>query len=388
MHIGLDGYPLISPKTGVGHYTFELAKELARLAPGNTFDLIAPAEFPVEVAEQVRDVPNLRTVTIKTNVVTRRWRSIGLSRYLLNASLDLFHGTNYEVPLSNRSRTVLTVHDLSIFTHPETHEPRIVRRARRRLPIMVRAAAQIVTPTEGVKREVVGRFKIDPASVAVTPEAPRQTFRPIETGETIEVRRRLKIDDDFILFVGTIEPRKNLATLVRAFAELIRSTTHRPQLVIAGPKGWQTAEFDRAVAEAKLGDRLRTIGYAGDDDLRALYSSCRAFVYPSLYEGFGLPLLEAMACGAPVIASRIDAHQEILGPHAILVDPADESALAHAINRLLDNADERARLSQAGLAHAARYSWEKTARLTLDVYERLNESLKKTKFGFGTSRAP
>ena len=371
MRIGLDGYPLVWPKTGVAHYTFELALELARLAPEHSFDLIAPAAYPPELLEQIEQIPNLRAVSVKTNLITRRWWAIGLPGYVRRAGLDLFHGTNYEVPLRNRERNVLTVHDLSVFSYPETHDKRIAQRARRRLPIMLRAAARIITPSEAVKHELIERFQIDSETIAVTAEAPRKTFQPMPAGEMLAVKQRLDIADDFILFVGTIEPRKNLLTLVRAFAELLRDNAHRPQLVIAGPKGWLTAEFDRAVAEANFGDRLRLIGYVGDDDLRALYSSCIAFVSPSLYEGFGLPPLEAMACGAPVIASRIAAHVETLGANALLVEPADEHALAKAIATLLENPDERGRLSRSGLEHAEDFSWEKTAKLTFEVYEKM-----------------
>lgn len=371
MRIGLDGYPLVWPKTGVAHYTFELARELARLAPEHSFDLIAPAAYPPEVLEQIEQIQNLRAVSVKTNLITRRWWAIGLPAYVRRAGLDLFHGTNYEVPLRNRERNVLTIHDLSVFSYRETHDRRIATRGRRRLPIMLHSAARVITPTEAVKRELVERFQINPDMVAVTPEAPRKTFQPMPPRETLEVKRRLGIADDFILFVGTIEPRKNLPTLMRAFAELPRDTVHQPQLVIAGPKGWLTAEFDRAVAEANFGDRLRMIGYVGDDDLRALYSSCTAFVSPSLYEGFGLPPLEAMACGAPVIASRIAAHVETLGAHAHLVEPTDQRALARVIATLLENPNERARQSRSGLEHASRFSWEATAKLTLRVYDEL-----------------
>ncbi|HEX6188706.1 MAG TPA: glycosyltransferase family 1 protein [Pyrinomonadaceae bacterium] len=367
----MDGYPLVWPKTGVGHYTFELVMELARLAPRHAFELIAPASFPAEVLEQLSSYPNLRAVSVKTNLITGRWWAVGLPYYVRRAGLDLFHGTNYEVPLRNRERNVVTVHDLSIFSHAATHDRRMATRGRRRLRIMLRSAARIITPTEAIKRELIDTFKLDSKIVTVTPEAPRKAFRPMPAGQTAEVRQRLGIAGDFILCVGTIEPRKNLVTLVRAFAQLLRNTEHRPQLIVAGPKGWLTAEFDRAVAEADFGDRLRLIGYVGDEDLRALYSSCKAFVYPSLYEGFGLPPLEAMACGAPVIASRIAAHVETLGADAHLVDPADERALAQVLATLLENENERARLSRSGLERAAQFSWKKTAKLTLKIYEGL-----------------
>jgi glycosyltransferase involved in cell wall biosynthesis len=378
MRIGLDGFPLAWAKTGVGHYTLELARALSRLAPTDEFQLISPARFTDSVAADLASIPNLHTVNLRTNSITRRWWGIGLPRYVRRAALDLFHGTNYEVPLWNRERSVVTVHDLSVFLHPDKHEQRIARRARRRLPIMLRSSAMIITPTEAVKREVCEQFKIDSQRVAVTPEAPRKSFQPMPLSDCAQTLRRLGIEDNFILFVGTIEPRKNLFRLVRAFDEVLRHTPHRPQLVIAGGEGWLTNELHGVIERSNAGDRLRLTGYVDDQDLRALYSSCKVFVYPSLYEGFGLPPLEAMACGAPVIAGRIPAAVEVLKDNACLVDPLDETVLAKAISDMLENDNERQRLSSTGLQHAAKFSWEETARLTLAVYAQVMRKREKS----------
>lgn len=374
MRTGLDGFPLSFPKTGVGHYTLELARALAAASPQHEFQFISPLPFAAAIAAELETVPNLTAVNPQTNSITRRWWGVGLPRYLKRHPVDIFHGTNYEVPLWNRKRTVLTVHDLSIFTHRQTHEPTIARRARRRLPIMVRSAAAIITPTQAVKRELSERFKIDPDRITVTPEAPRTNFHPLAAAEAESVRKRLDVEDEFILAVGTIEPRKNLLTLARAFNQILKTTNQRPQLVIAGGEGWLSEDLHRFLREAEFGDRLRMTGYLDDEDLRALYSSCKVFVYPSLCEGFGLPPLEAMACGAPVIAGRIPALVETLGNQARLVDPLDEFELATAIVELLN--DERARqdYSSAGLNHAAKFSWTETARRTLQVYERVLRS--------------
>ena len=187
--------------------------------------------------------------------------------------------------------------------------------------------------------------------------------------QAIEATRRLGIEDDFLLFVGTIEPRKNLLTLIRAFADVLKATSLRPQLVIAGQEGWLTDELFAYVKELDFGDRLRWTGYVSDEDLCALYSSCRAFIYPSIYEGFGMPPLEAMACGAPVISSRIPSITEVLGTAARLVVPTDVHALSESIIELWNNPDERQRLSKAGQTRSAEFSWERTARLTRDVYD-------------------
>lgn len=369
MRIGLDGQPLTKPRTGVGHYTFELARALATRRPEDSFELVAPDSFPASIIRETATTPNLRAVSVKANVLTRRWSSIGLPRYIRQAAFDLFHGTNYQLPLINAKRNVLTVHDLSFLTYPETHDPRLARRARLRLPIMLRAASRIITPTEAIKDELTSRFNLDPLRITVTPEAPRESFFPMKREDTTDVRQRLGIENDFILFVGTIEPRKNLQTLVRAFEHISRETDRRPQLVIAGGAGWVTDDFEHLLYGSVFRERMRLTGYLTDEVLRALYSSCKVFVYPSLYEGFGLPPLEAMACGAPVIASRIPAHAETLKDNARLIEPTDESALANAIVELLE--DERAResLVRAGLAHVAEFSWRRTAEMTWNVYE-------------------
>ena len=369
MRIGLDGQPLIKPRTGVGHYTLELARALAAIRPEDSFELIAPAAPPASISRETETIPNLRIVGVGPNLLIRRWWSIGLSRYTRRARLDLFHGTNYQLPLMNASGNVVTVHDLSIFTHPETHDARLARRARRRLPLILGAASHIITPTQAIKEELAARFNLDSARITVTPEAPRRSFFPLKLEDTTDVRQRLGIENEFILCVGTIEPRKNLQTLVRAFERISHQIDRGLQLVIAGGAGWLTNDFDRLLRESHFRQRILLTGYLDDVELRSLYSSCSVFVYPSLYEGFGLPPLEAMACGAPVIASRIRAHEETLKNNARLIEPTDDSALAGAILDLLQDEKARECLVKAGLAHVANFSWRKTAEMTWEVYE-------------------
>ncbi|HEV7377674.1 MAG TPA: glycosyltransferase family 1 protein [Pyrinomonadaceae bacterium] len=373
MRVGLDAIPLATPRTGVGHYTFELARHLALIAPSDEFELVSPFSFAVTPIQTDDRLPaNLRLVHKRVNSLRRRWFAVGLPLYIRQSAFDLFHGTNYEVPLWSRCSSILTIHDLSLFLHPATHEASLVRRGRRRLPIMARTASRIITPSESVRREVCEHLRIEPSKVVAIPEAPRDIFRPIPIEETIETRRRLQIEDEFILFVGTIEPRKNLLTLLKAFEEILGSTVLCPQLVIAGREGWLTDELFSHVRKSGVEDHLRFTGYLTDEDLCALYSSCRAFVYPSLYEGFGLPPLEAMACGAPVITSQIPGITETVGTTAArLISPTDIQALARSIIELLENENERRRLSSIGLQRAAQFSWERTARLTLEVYTEL-----------------
>jgi glycosyltransferase involved in cell wall biosynthesis len=381
MRIGLDGLPLTVPKTGVGHYTFELARALAELAPGSSFEIPYPSTYgPISLSEDSRGTPlpdNLSAIRVPVGPLARHWWSTGLPRYVRNRKLDLFHGTNYDVPLWRRCATVVTIHDLSQLLYPATHEKRSVRRARRRLPLMARTADAIITPTESVRREVCEHLRARPEKVFAIPEAARACFRPLAFPETEAVRHRLGVGEDFLLTVGTLEPRKNLAVLVSAFAEVARALpTRNTQLVIAGGRGWLSGPLFTAIERSPVRDRILLTDYLHDEDLRALYASCRIFIYPSLYEGFGLPPLEAMACGAAVIVSRTPALVEMTGDAAWKFDPEDGRELAVAILDLLDEQEAgdkgynvRRRLSVAGQRRAAEFTWEKTARLTWSVYE-------------------
>jgi glycosyltransferase involved in cell wall biosynthesis len=375
MHVGLDGYPLAEPRTGVGHYTLELARALARISPSDQFELVSPAAFQPAILDELAGdgLANLRAVHTKASVVRGRWWSVGLPLYVRRAKFDLFHGTNYEVPLWPGRRNVLTIHDLSTLLFPGKHRRRAVRRARLRLPAAARLAHKIITPVEAIRREVCEHLGVRPDKVVAIPSAARHSFQPVTAAQSLATRKRLGIEDDFLLFVGTLEPRKNLLSLLRALEQIVLTTALRPQLVIAGGEGWLMDETFSFIRNSSVGERLRLIGYLGDEDLRALYSSCRIFIYPSVYEGFGLPPLEAMACGAPVIASRIAALQENLGDAASFFEPADVAGLAESILELWADEPQRQKLSSLGKQQAEKYSWERTARLTLEVYRRVLE---------------
>ena len=345
MRIALDGMPLASPLTGVGHYTAELARNLRAVAPSDSFTFISPGGF-----------------------LKRRWWSLGLPLHLLRNSFDLFHGTNYEIPFWSRRPTVVTIHDLSMLLLSGVHRQDLIWRSRWRLPWMVKRASRIITPSNSIKTELCAAFGIHPDKVAVTPEAPRRVFKRREDPELL---RRHGIAGDFILFVGTIEPRKNLRRLVEAFDQMLRNTSLSPTLVIAGGKGWMMDDFVSFIKEKGLKDRVCLTGYLEDQDLCGLYSTCRAFVYPSLYEGFGLPPLEAMACGAPVITSRTPALMETVDTAARLIDPEDVDDIARAMTEMLSDAQVREHYAELGKVHVKKFSWEQTALKTLEVYREL-----------------
>ena len=374
MRIGLDGLPLKSLKTGVGHYTFELARALARVEPASPFEIIYPSTYPqislAGTGKRAELPDNLKLERVRVGPLGRHWWSAGLPHYIRRRKVELFHGTNYEVPLWRPCATVLTIHDLSQFLHPETHERRSVNRAHRRLPVMARAADAIITPTESIRLEVCDQLKISAEKVFAIPEAARACFRPLAFAETAAVRRSLGVGDNFLLAVGTLEPRKNLSVLVSAFEEMTRARSEKStQLVIAGGRGWLSGSLLAAIEKSPARDRILLTDYLHDEDLRALYASCVAFIYPSIYEGFGLPPLEAMACGAAVIASRAPALTETTGGAALLFDPRSVEELTGIVLELLDDENARRQLSTAGQQRASEFSWERTARLTWSVYE-------------------
>ena len=370
MRIGLDGLPLTQLKTGVGAYTFELARALAAQAPNDEFQLVSPKPFELASSGDNRPRPkNLSLIYSRPNLLERRWWSLGMPSYIRRNSIALFHGTNFEVPLRGDCPTVLTIHDLSLLLHSSTHEARSVLRGRVRLPQMVRTAMLVITDSEAVRGEVCDHLRVAPEKVIAIPLAPQPSFVRASREVAAEARQRLGVEEAFLLYAGTIEPRKNLITLLKAFEEVLRTTELRPQLVIAGKLGWKQNDVLHGLEKSVFSDRMKLVGYVSNADLCALYSSCRAFIYPSIYEGFGLPPLEAMACGAPVIASAVPS---VTNSVARVISATDVHQLARNIIELVSDARARESLSVAGLKHATKFSWEQTAMLTREVY---NEAL-------------
>ncbi|HXM34793.1 MAG TPA: glycosyltransferase family 1 protein [Pyrinomonadaceae bacterium] len=373
MRIGIDGLPLTEDLTGIGHYTLELANHLAVAASADEIQVVSPRSYLPSLDRQPEGHANLRFVRSRVSPISRHWWSIGLPRYIRRHRLEVFHGTNFEVPLRKVCPTVVTIHDLSMLLYPYTQERKRVRRAQRRLPLMARAATMIITPTESVRREVHEHLQIPLDRIVAVPEAARGCFHRLEAGKTIEIRKLLAIRHEFLLFVGTVEPRKNLSTLLRAFEEVLRVREKPLQLVIAGRKGWLVDDLFESLKHSAAAAKVVFTGYLADEDLCALYSSCAALIYPSIYEGFGLPPLEAMACGAPVIASDIPAIKEVVGSAARLVSAESSGALASSLLDLLDSVSGKKALSDAGVKRAGEFSWRRAATASKGVYTEASE---------------
>lgn len=296
-----------------------------------------------------------------------------LSAELRRHPVDLLH-VQFTAPPFCPCPVVASIHDLSFEHLPQTFKHRSRLQLRLTVRQTARKAARILALSEYSRNDIIETYGIEPARVSVTPPAAPGHFAPVTDAiELTRVRRNYGIEGEYILSVGSIQPRKNLARLIAAYAGLrrLRPQAKLPQLVLVGKKAWLYHETLRAAEEHGLTDGTIFTGYVPEADLPALYSGARCFIYPSYFEGFGLPVLEAMQCGTPVIAGNRTSLPEVVGDAGLLVDPFDEKALASAIARVIENSDLAAELSVKGLQRARDFSWRKTARLTLAVYEQV-----------------
>lgn len=363
MHVAFDAAPLLNPRSGVGHYSASLLEGLLALDPELSFSLFALTRSADTSGVPQSNRVRLRHVRLPARVAVTAWEWGGwAARDSFIGACDVVHGTNFWIPPLDRVKGLVTIHDLTFWLYPELCTPQ-VRRYRWILPKVLRRCALVLTPSETIRGQVAAELGFPEDRVVVTPEGVRGVFN--QAAPDRAVTQRLGVRGDYVLFIGTQEPRKNLDRLIGAFAE-IRQT--ELQLVIAGARGWGSLDLPAVVHRLHLDGRVVFSGYLPDSDLGALMAGARAFVFPTLYEGFGLPPLEAMATGIPVVAARAGALPEVLGEAPFWCDPLDPSSIAEAMLRAVTDEDARASAVEAGRAQAARYDWADTARRTLEAY--------------------
>jgi len=283
---------------------------------------------------------------------------------------DLLH-VQFTAPPFAPCPVVATIHDLSFEHLPETFKRRSWMQLRLTVRRTARTAAHIITSSEFSRRDLIETYGVAPERITVTLAAAAPHFRPAPAETVAAVKRRYGIAGDYVLAVGSIQPRKNLVRLVRAYSDLRRRRSHDklPRLVLVGKRAWLYGETLRAVERSGVASEVIFTGYVPESDLPALYTGALCFVYPSYFEGFGLPPLEAMQCGAAVVAGDRTSLPEVVGDAGLLVNPFDEEAIGAAIARLIDDGELRAQLGARGRQRAALFSWTETARQTLQVYE-------------------
>ena len=371
MRIGIDATPLPPRPVGAGNYIIQLIRALWRNPEGAEFIVFAQQQgVPLlEVTER----PDFRLVRLPDRSPASRlvWEQTAFPRLARCYNLDLLHSLHYTMPLLYPGRTVVTFHDLTFFLFPHLHTLPKRYFFRFFTHASQRRASALIADSESTRQDAIRLAGVMPAKIHTTLLGVTPEFRPLSDPARLQaVRQKYHLPDRFLLFVGLLEPRKNLPALLQAFASLV---TRLPEvkLVIVGRLGWMYDPTLRLVQSLGLTEQVHFTGYVDQPDLPAVYNLAEAFIYPSIYEGFGLPVLEAMACGTPVITTDVSSMPEIAGEAGVLVPPDDIPALAEAIERLCTSPDERQRLTALGLARAAAFTWERTATQTLDVYRRV-----------------
>ncbi len=374
MKVAIDYTPAALQGAGIGRYTRGLVNALIPLlGPGDELTLLYPRGDAPFARRDWPDQVRIRRLPLPDRYQTILWHRLRLPLPVewLAGDADIFHAPNFLLPPVRRAKTLLTIHDLAFLVRPEYAWPDLRRFLEKAVPRSVARAHHILADSEASKRDAMRLFGLPDERVTVVGAGVDPRFRPMTEAETAGVRAKYGLDWPFVFSISTLEPRKNFDGLVRAFARARREANLPHHLVIAGGKGWLYEDIFAAVEAEDAGEFVHFPGYVSDDDLPALYNLADLFAFPSHYEGFGLPLLEALACGTPALASDASSLPEIAGDAAYLTPADDDEALVAGLKHLLTDASARAELRARGPAQARRFTWDAAAGRLMDVYRAL-----------------
>lgn len=351
---------------GIGTYIRNLLRYLARLDPESEYVLLCAPEDAISVRTLGA---NFRAIPDRSRHYSLR-EQLSLPLAVAREKVDVYHAPHYVLPMLTSGRRVVTIHDCIHLMFPEYLPYRLGKvYARTMMSSATRRAHRILTVSESSKRDILRFFPVKPEKISVIYNAIDEQFRVPPSDDAIaRVRERYQLGDPFVLYVGNVKPHKNVERLIEAFALLRRRAAEGLKLVIIGDEISKHQTLRRAVHRHKLYKHVRFLGFVPDDTLSVLYRLAGVFVFPSLYEGFGLPPLEAMACGAPVIASNVSSLPEVVGDAAFLVDPYSSEAIANAIMKVLSDSTLANCLRAKGFARAQDFSWERSVARTLEIY--------------------
>ena len=373
IQVGINATALLTTRTGIGQYVYNLCKALSALG-----GVQQRYFYSHQWADVLREIPappavlavkaGIRKYVPHAHAISRILTQARFTAGLLRRPVDLYHDPNY-IAYRFRGPTVITVHDLSWIRHPETHPKERLDTMNRYFPRSLAQAAAIVTDCDFVKRELVDVFGVDPSRVHPVLLGVSSAFRPHSEAECRKALAAYELEyGRYFLSVGTLEPRKNIPILIDAFSRLPVLTQAHCPLVLVGMRGWLTSGIKEKMTPLVNKGLIRLLGYVPDEQMPVIYSGATAFVFPSLYEGFGLPPLEAMACGAPVIASNCSSLPEVVGDAGISVEPFDVDAISAAMQRVLEDRQFADDLSRRGIARSVDFTWRRTAEETAAVY--------------------
>ena len=375
INLALNGSSLLTPHTGIASYTRNLA--LALRESGEAEPMLF---YGIGWSSEIRSSPlrgagSLKDAILKLIPRPYWLKRLGIQQRRFDAGVrthafDIYHEPAF-LPFRFAGPIVITIHDLSPLRYPETHPAERVQNFRRYLPDAIERAARIIVDSEFVGRELIEMFRVDPARVCPIHLGVSPEYRPRTAAEVAGCLARYGLQyGQYVFAVGTLEPRKNLIQGIDAHSRLPEAARKRAPLVVAGTKGWITRELEARLDAAERRGDVRWLGYVPAEDLPLLYSAARFLVYPSIYEGFGLPVLEAMASGIPVITSNRASLPEVSGDVGVAVDPEDVEGLRTCMRSLIEDKKEAARRGSLGIARAGRFTWQACAKQTLAVYKK------------------
>jgi glycosyltransferase involved in cell wall biosynthesis len=365
--IGIDAHMVGERETGNETYVLSLLKSLLQLDGAEEFDYRAITLDDGRLLSQLGERGKIGVVRVRPSASLVR---IPLSMPLLAAreKLSLLHVT-YVAPPICPCPTVVSVHDIAYKLYPEYFPARVRRMLSAMVPLSMRRAAHVLTLSQSARQDILAHYGMPESKVSVVPAGVGPQFRVLESEAPLSaVQDRYGIEGAYILAVGNLQPRKNIRRLIEAYSRLPATLQRKYRLVVAGQALWLHSGIYQAAIDHGVQHRLVFTGYVPDQDLVPLYNAATLFVYPSLYEGFGLPVLEAMACGTPVVTSNLSSLPEVAGEAALLADPSDVHDLAAQMARVLEDPQLARRLSEQGLERARAFSWQETARRVIEIY--------------------
>ena len=369
IRVGINASKFFEVNTGVGRYTSNLCKSILETDGKNDYFLYSPGQMDIVIrTDRTRIQFKKSGIALKNNTLRILWEQVTLPYCSMNDRLDLFHYTDHSLSILQRTHpAIITVHDIAYVRFP-----RLLNKSRQIykkyiLNVSIKRADVIVADSYSTKRDILNYFGIKEEKIKVVYPGVERRFRPISNVE--EYRLRNNLPSKMVLNVGTLEPRKNIVTLIRAFKKLKELGFKNYKLVIAGDKGWLYKQIFDEIKSSDLQKEVLFLGIAEDESLPMLYNCADVFVYPSLYEGFGLPPLEAMACGIPVITSNTSSLPEVIGSAGIMIDPDDVNSLCEAMYNVLKDKELWYHMSKNGLERSKLFSWKETAKKILEIYD-------------------
>ncbi|RME46619.1 MAG: glycosyltransferase family 1 protein [Chloroflexi bacterium] len=370
MRIGIDYTAAVLQGAGIGRYTRGLVSALIPLLSDHRLTLLYPRETAPAAATDWPGNVDIRRLPLPDRWQTILWHRLHLPFHVefLTGPLDLFHAPNFLLPPVRSARTLVTIHDLAFLVRPQFAHPNLRRFLERTVPASIARADHILADSEASRRDAIRLFGLSPRQVTVVGAGVEPRFRPRAASELMATRAKYGLHFPFVLSVATLEPRKNFDGLIRAFVAARQRRRLPHHLVIGGGKGWLYENIFAEVERQEAGDFVHFLGYVDDADLPDLYNLADLFAFPSHYEGFGLPVLEAMACGTAVLCTDTSSLPELAGDAAYMIPTGDEEALVEGLCRLLEDDTLRNELAARGPAQAAAWTWEAAARRLLRVY--------------------